>query len=158
MLRHNNDHCAPLSRDYFVSVLSRDFLGPIGRRLSALLLLGVLVEPPHVAAQRVLVPKHLEAELAGDVARLGAVHVPDVSGQGVPRQLLKAERASLLLTGAARSGRTRVAGSRRRKSGIVVLVRERAWAHSYEGTRSQKKQKEIKQKIAKRKEVKKVKR
>jgi len=94
------------------------------------------VEPPHVAAQRVLVAEHLEAELAGHVARLCPVHVPDVPGEGVPRKLLKAERARLLLAGAARSGRARLARGGRWNSGIVVLVRDRAGTHSYAGTSS----------------------
>ncbi len=55
------------------------------------------MKPPHVAAQRVLVPEHLEAELARDVARLVAVHVADVTREGMPGQLLIAVRASFLL-------------------------------------------------------------
>ena len=57
----------------------------------------VLVEPPHVTAQAILIPKHLVAVLAGDVAGLGLVHVPDVTGEGVPGQLLIAVWTRLLL-------------------------------------------------------------
>ena len=52
-------------------------------------LLAPLVEPPDVAAQRVLVAEGLEAVFAGDqCVGLGLVHVPDVAGEGVPGQLL----------------------------------------------------------------------
>ena len=62
-----------------------------------------LVEPPHVAAQAVLVPEHFSADLARDEALLVLVHVPDVAGEGVPGQLLVAVGAGLLLAaGAAR--------------------------------------------------------
>ena len=37
-----------------------------------------------MTAQRVLVPEHLETELAGDVTGLGSMHVPYVTGQGMP--------------------------------------------------------------------------
>ena len=62
------------------------------------------MKPPHVAAQRVLVPEHLETELARDVARLVAMHVTNVAREGVPGQLLIAVRASFLLArGTART-------------------------------------------------------
>ncbi len=55
------------------------------------------MEPPHVAAEGVLVSEDLPAHLAVDEAGLVAVHVADVAGQRVPGQLLEAEGAGLLL-------------------------------------------------------------
>lgn len=57
---------------------------------------GRLVEPPHVTAERVLVPKHLAAELAVYEGRPGLVHVPDVPRQRVPGKLLVAVGTRLL--------------------------------------------------------------
>ena len=54
------------------------------------------MESPDVAAERVLVPEGLEAVFAGDQVRLGLVHVPDVAGEGVPRQLLVTVGTGLL--------------------------------------------------------------
>ena len=95
-----------------------------------------LVEPPHVAAQAVLVPEHLVAVLARDERRLGLVHVADVAGERVPRQLLVAVGAGLLLRrvvngGGAGRGRARGrgggrgchapgAGTRQRAEGLQV--------------------------------------
>ena len=44
------------------------------------LLLGLLVEPPHVTSEAVLVPEHLVAVLAVDEGGLGSVHVPNMAG------------------------------------------------------------------------------
>ena len=49
-----------------------------------------------MATERVLVPEGLEAVFAGDQVRLGLVHVPDVAGEGVPRQLLVTVGTGLL--------------------------------------------------------------
>ncbi len=63
-----------------------------------LLLLVVLVEPPHVTAQAVLVPEHLPADFAGNESGLVIpVHISDVSGERVPTQLLLTVRTSLFL-------------------------------------------------------------
>ena len=68
--------------------------------LDLLMILGrpvILVEPPHVTPEAVLVPEGLAAAAALDEARLCPVHVPDVATEGVPGELLEAERAGLLL-------------------------------------------------------------
>ena len=57
------------------------------------------MESPHVTTQRIFVPEALSAKFASDESlTLVPVHVSDVSGQGVPTQLLKAVRTSLLGT------------------------------------------------------------
>ena len=100
----------------------RDFFASIRRGFTSLLVFGILVKPPHVASERVLVSKHLAAKFASHVAGFGAMHIADVTRQRVPRQLLEAERAGLLLSGrSSRTCRARIARSWR-NDGIVVFV------------------------------------
>ena len=82
-------------------------LGGLGSRV---FLLSLLVEPPHVTAEAVLVPEHLVAKLAINEGRLCAMHVPNVTGQSVPGQLLKAIRTGLLLGKTSRGRRWHTRG------------------------------------------------
>ena len=51
-----------------------------------------------MAAEGVLVSEGLHAVLAGHQVSLGPVHVSDVTGESVPRELLETVRTGLLAT------------------------------------------------------------
>lgn len=65
---------------------------------------GIFVKSPHVATKGVFVPKGFATDFTGDAAGLVLVHVADVSGQGVPGQLLLTVGTGLLLRHVAIAG------------------------------------------------------
>ena len=85
-----------------------------------------------MAAEGVLVAEHLQAELAGDEAGLGLVHVPDVPREGVPGELLKAVGTGLLLGPQVVRRLAAGARARARDGGRFQIVGE-AWKREVKG-------------------------